>query len=138
MDVRRFARPAFAGALLVVATAAASPAEGPAALDGIERGMWQFREADGTTRNICVSDPRVLLQLRHGGAQCSHFAIPGSPDRVTIRYTCSGLGHGRTSILVETPRLVRLETQGIASGAPFQMEYEGRLTGPCAGRGASR
>jgi hypothetical protein len=138
MDVRRFARPAFAGAVLILAAAAANPAQAPGPLDRIERGLWQLREADGSVRSVCISEPRMLLQIRHGSAQCSHFAIPGSPDRVTIRYTCSGQGHGRTSILVETPRLVRVETQGIASGAPFQMEYEGRLSGPCTGRGGSR
>ncbi len=137
MDVRRLVRPAFAGAFLFLA-AAASPAQGPSPLDRIERGLWQLREADGSTRSVCVAEPRLLLQIRHGSAQCAHFALPAADGRVTIRYTCAGQGHGRTTVLVETPRLVRVETQGIAGGAPFQMEFEGRLAGACAGRGGSR
>ena len=33
---------------------------------------------------------------------------------------------------IETGRLIKLETQGIAGGAPFDLSYEGRRLGACS------
>lgn len=124
-------------ALLTAAAAvgATGPARAPqlAALNAIERGQWQLREigASAPPRALCIADPRVLLQLRHPGAQCSRFVITDTGNSATIHYTCPGAGHGRTTITVETARLLQLETQGVAGGLPFAAEYEARRTGQC-------
>ena len=135
MNVRLWLRPACAGALLLVGgVAGAVPARAPtlALLDKVEHGQWLLRETGGSTRTLCLTDPDALLQVRHGGAQCSRFVIAEAADRATVHYTCPGQGHGRTTIVVETPRLVRIETQGVADGAPFELELEGRRSGMCA------
>jgi len=49
----------------------------------------------------------------------------------TIHYTCPGRGYGRTTIAVETSKLVRIDTQGIVDGMPFATEFEGRKIGMC-------
>lgn len=91
-----------------------------------------LREIGGTeTTRICVADPRMLIQLRHPRAQCSRFVVEDLPRSVTVHYTCPGAGHGRTDISVEGGKLIKLRTQGIADGAPFDLEYEGRRTGTC-------
>ena len=129
-------RAALSALLLIGSLSAAAPAHAPqlAALTRIETGQWQLKEpgATATARSLCVSDPTVLLQLGHSGAQCSRFVIADTPDTATVHYTCPGAGHGRTTISMETPRLLHLQTQGIANGAPFDMEYEARRVGACA------
>lgn len=115
----------------------ASPAQAPqlAALRAIEPGLWQLKEAGSTGpgRLMCVADPTVLLQLRHPHATCSRLVLADSPSGATIHYVCPGAGRGRTTITVETARLFQLETQGIADGAPFDLSYEARRQGDCAG-----
>lgn len=122
---------------LLIATAATGYAAaqggggGIAALGKIERGEWQLRSADGSTRSICVSDPQMLLQLEHRGIACSRFVVENGPTVGRVTYSCPGVGNGATRVVVETPRLIRLETQGITRGLPFTYEYEGRRVGPC-------
>ncbi len=117
--------------LIGAAPAQRNSAELPA-MRGIEQGQWQLKERDGgAVRNLCVKNTALLLQLRHGGTQCSHFVIENAAKSATIRYTCPGHGYGRTTISVETPRLVRVDTQGVLDGAPFASEIEGRRTGAC-------
>ncbi len=108
-------------------------AQSLAALAGLEPGEWQLRSKEtGETKSICIGDAKAMLQVRHGRASCSRFVIANDARASTVHYTCPGLGHGRTTIRVETPRLVQIESQGIADKAPFQVLYEGRRTGSCA------
>jgi len=134
MVLRRVLRPAAAGALFLIFTGASAQHGGTAlkALGGIEHGQWQLRENDGTgTRRVCLTNPAALLQLQHGSAQCEHFVVENSQRVATIHYTCPGHGYGRTTISVETPKLVRVETQGVLDGAPFASDLEGRKLGDC-------
>jgi len=99
---------------------------------GLETGEWHLRERNGgAPRDICVRNPAVLVQLRHGNTPCSHFVVDNTDRKATIHYTCPGRGHGRTTISVETPRLLQLQTQGVIDGAPFSSDYEARRTGAC-------
>lgn len=106
-------------------------------LQALEPGLWQLRdrEAQVPRRNICIGDPRVLLQLRHERLDCAHFVVEDTPHSVTVAYRCPGAGNGRTTIRRETPRLVQIDTQGVAGGAPFSAAYEARRTGACPGSG---
>ena len=134
MTLRRATRPALAVALTITGMAAfAQSAQGPrfAALDTMQQGTWQLREIGGEARAMCVRDPTSLFQLRSRGAGCSRFVIENAATSATVHYTCPGRGHGRTTISVETPRLVRISSEGIEGGAPFSVEIEGRRTGAC-------
>ena len=133
MRPRHVLRAAIAGALLVFGGggATAQRAEPLTALRAVERGQWQLKDATGRIRRLCVTNPTALLQIQHGAAQCQHFVMENTPRSATIRYTCSGHGHGRTTLTVETGKLISLETQGVADGAPFADLYEGRLMGAC-------
>lgn len=121
-----------AGGASVPAAQPARPADLPA-LRGIERGMWELRirGSSAAPRRVCVADPDALIQIQHGAGACSRFVIDSQPNRATVHYTCPGAGHGRTSIRVENPRVIQIESQGIASNAPFNVSYEGRHAGSC-------
>lgn len=101
------------------------------AMGGIELGQWQLKDAEGAVRRICVRNRAMLLQLKHGGTQCTRVVMEDGPSTATVRYTCPGHGHGRTTLTVETPRLLSIDTSGIADGAPFAEQYEARKVGTC-------
>ncbi len=128
-------------AALAVASAAgfAQPAAAPTlrAMRAIAPGNWSLREP-GTAapaRESCVSDTAAFLRLRLRNAQCSRFVIENSPAMATVHYTCPGSGHVRTTIRVDTPRVLRIESEGMIDGMPFSDTLEARRLGACAGRG---
>lgn len=103
-----------------------------AMLAGLTKGEWTIKYRDGSPdRKMCVRTGQELIQLRHAGSNCSRFVVEDDASRVTVQYTCRGDGYGRTDIRRETERLVQIESQGIASGVPFQLAAEARRTGEC-------
>ncbi|MCK0098895.1 hypothetical protein MWU38_05830 [Qipengyuania sp. S6317L1] len=101
-------------------------------LGGLSKGEWTIKHRDGSAdRKICVKSGRELIQLRHREAGCSRFVVEDAKSKITIQYTCPGNGYGRTDIRKETGELVQIESQGIASGLPFQFAAEARHSGSC-------
>ena len=94
-------------------------------LDGLEAGRWELRprEAGAQPQRICLSSGRGLIQLRHAGLVCDRFVVEDTPVQVVVQYTCKGRGYGRTQI--------QIESQGIASGLPFEFAAEARRIGDC-------
>lgn len=143
---RERARPpgacAVAGALWLllgatIAHAAPRAAMTPAALGPIEPGLWEMVADGEPTRAICVADPVALTQIRHGAAACTRLVIADEGTSAVVHYSCPGAGWGRTSLRVESPRAVRIDTQGIAGSAPFAFAGEARRTGACGGTNRS-
>jgi hypothetical protein len=133
MVLGRNQRAVLAGALLLFGAAGASAQRQPvSALTTIEPGQWQLRDGEGGERKLCVGGNRAaLLQVFHGNTQCDQVVMENGPNAVTVRYTCPGHGHGRTTVRVDTPRLVNIETQGVADGQPFSEQFEARRGGTC-------
>ncbi len=101
------------------------------AFSQLERGRWQLRDANGETRSICLGAPAALIQLEHAGASCEQEILANDKGGATVQYSCSGRGFGHTSIRVETPRLARIDTQGLVDGRPFSYRAEARKVGSC-------
>lgn len=129
--MERWGRLMMIGLAGTLASAAAQTPRDP--LSVVEPGRWRVREIGATDseRSMCVADPRVLLQLGHPGATCSRVLLETSKAKLGVRYSCPGAGYGQTSITVEGPHLVRIQTQGIANGQPFAGDYEARRVGRC-------
>ena len=103
-----------------------------AMLDRLTPGMWEVRMRDGKRiEKICLDDGRRLIQLRHPNLSCHQLVVEDGPEAVTVHYTCPGRGSGRTHLRVETPRLVQIESTGIASRLPFDFVAEARRIGDC-------
>ncbi len=120
----------------VVAMSSHSQAQAPqvyAALQSLQTGLWEFRSRNepALNRSICLSDASAMLQLRHFGQNCQRFIISNTNAQTTVQYSCTKADHGQTSVRVETPRLVQLESQGVAGRAPFAFSMEGRRIGQC-------
>ena len=125
-------------ALAAVGAALAVPAYALAmsavpALDGVERGRWTVRELDsGRARPaVCLGDPVQLVQLAHPGPACPIELIENGKTGATAQYSCPGRGFGHTHVRVETPRLVRIDTQGLSNGRPFSFRFEATRSGGC-------
>ena len=117
---------------LGVAIPAAAQSDSLAMLTGLTKGEWTIKHRDGSAdRKICVESGQELIQLRHDDSDCSRFVVEDGANKVTVQYTCPGNGYGRTNIRKETGTLVQIESQGIASGLPFQFAAEARRTGSC-------
>ena len=102
-------------------------------LEELTKGEWTIKHRDGSEdRKICVKTGQELIQLRHAANGCSRFVVEDGESKVTVQYTCPGNGYGRTDIRKESNALVQIESQGIASGLPFQFGAEARLTGRCS------
>ena len=102
------------------------------ALARLERGRWQIGDPSGRApRSICLGDPALLVQLEHPGASCGQEVIASDANGATVQYSCQGRGFGHTSIRVETPRLARIDTQGLADRRPFAYRVEARRVGTC-------
>lgn len=130
--------PLFSAFALVAAGAAVgvwagAPAPQIAALAQVEPGQWQIKPflGDGPARSLCISNAASFIQIEHGEASCSRFVVEDRPGVATVSYSCPGAGSGRTTIRVETTRLLDIQSQGIVNNAPFEVRYEARRTGPC-------
>jgi hypothetical protein len=115
---------------LGIAWPAATQQPGP--LAQVERGAWQLRDAAGNAAGIvCLGDPLLLAQPQHGPQPCTRETLSTDAHTVTVDYVCPGMGRGRTVLRVETPRLVRIDSQGLHNGQPFAFRAQARRTGPC-------
>jgi hypothetical protein len=97
----------------------------------LERGRWQLSDAAGAPRSICLGDPNALIQLEHAGISCAQEVVANDKGGATVQYSCPGRGFGHTSVRVETPRLARIDTQGLVDGRPFSYRAEARKVGTC-------
>lgn len=102
-------------------------------LNRLEAGQWELRNGPGNTRiaAICLGNPILLTQPRHGATPCTRDVVAADADSMTVNYSCPGQGRGRTTIRFETPRLVQIDSQGLDRGMPFALRAEARRIGPC-------
>ncbi len=84
-------------------------------------GLW-----GDAPRTLTLADGMVLPLKDWQFARGDALAVTGMPPSVPWLG-----GSGRTTIRVETPRLVQIETQGIADQSPFAFSAEARRIGTC-------
>ena len=126
-------------AIILSASAAVAASAGSAATEAelpvlgrLERGLWQLRSLTGVgaMEAVCLGDRGVLAQLRHRSLDCRRSVVASRRDVVEIRYSCAA-GFGQSTVRAETPRLARVESQGVDNGVPFALRVEARRIGPC-------
>jgi hypothetical protein len=123
-------------ALALLGAGVEAPAQAPAppaALAPLEPGLWEFKDIGGSSppSRICITDLRQLLQPLQPTPLCRQFTSESAGDRAAVAYDCAARGQGRTSLRVETARLVQIDSQGISGGRPFAVRYEARRIGAC-------
>lgn len=134
-DLRGFALATLLLAPAALAAQAPSPAAGASsAIAALHPGSWRVRMLEGSAepvQDICIADPRLLFQIRHGAAACERFVVADEARVATISYTCAGAGSGRTTLRHAERGAVRIDSQGIADNAPFAFVAEANRTGEC-------
>jgi len=117
------------GAALLLALGAARR---PAMFAGLERGLWEVTGAPGSApQRICLAEPLVLAQFEHRLDTCERDIVRDTRSVAEIHYRCSSRGFGRSTITALTPRSVRIETQGISGGVPFNYVLQARRVRGC-------
>lgn len=96
-------------------------------------GLWEIsRSATGANaERRCLPSAVILAQWEHLRGQCTRLVVSSGPASAVIHYTCTGSGFGRSTIRVITPRTLRIETQGISQGYPFNYVLHARRLGDC-------
>lgn len=126
------------GVLVLLGAGRGAPAETaarpPRAIAGLEPGLWELKSVGDSAPplRLCVGDPRLLLQPIHAAPLCHQFTVEDEAEHVTVSYDCGRRGQGHTALRVETPRLVQIDSQGVAEGRPFAGRFEGRRIAACS------
>ncbi len=127
------------GAVALFAVCAAhGQAQAPAelkALQQLQPGLWEFKSKDAAAnKTMCITDLKTMFQLRHQGQSCRRFVIANEQNIAKVYYSCPATGNGQTTLRVETPRLVQVDSQGMVARSPFTFSAEGRRISACAPR----
>jgi hypothetical protein len=100
---------------------------------GSSAGLWEVsKSATGANaERRCVPQAAALAQWEHRRGQCTRVVISTTASEAVIHYTCAGGGFGQSKLKVITPRTLRIETQGISGGLPFNYVLHARRVGDC-------
>ena len=120
------------GTLLGSAVALAAAAN-PSALSQAQPGLWEISGAPGTSAPVrqCVADIAALAHFEHRASNCTVKASKATGSSTAIEYSCGGAGFGHSEIDVLTPRSLRISTQGISGGLPFNYVLQARRVDDC-------
>ena len=105
----------------------------PAALSQSQPGLWEISGAPGTNAPIrqCVTDIIALARFEHRAKACNAKILKDRGTMTAIDYSCGGSGFGHSEIDVITPRSLRISTQGISDGLPFNYVLQARRVDDC-------
>jgi hypothetical protein len=117
----------------VAAALALSAAGQPSALSQIRPGLWEISGAPGSSAPVrqCVGDIASLARFEHRSKPCSAKVLKDDGGSVAIEYSCGAAGFGHSRIDVITPRSLRISTQGISDGLPFNYVLQARRVDDC-------
>ena len=114
----------------IIALSAAQP---PSALGQVQGGLWEISGAPGTHAPIrqCVADVTTLARFEHRSRGCAARILKDGGTSAQIEYSCGGAGFGHSEIELITPRSLRIATQGISDGLPFNYVLQARRVDDC-------
>ncbi|WP_300973900.1 hypothetical protein [Sphingomonas sp. LHG3406-1] len=125
----------FAGLAGMTLTAAA-PVRGPAALAGVQPGLWETsRSATGQgAHRVCLRDMVLLATYAHAGDRCARTMLVDRPGFFVMQLDCGAGDFGRSRLSVTTPRSLKIESQGFHRGEPYDLTIYARRVGECPSR----
>jgi len=118
---------AFGGGASVAAT------QLPPTFAQAQPGLWEISGLPGTKEPIrqCVPDPSTLAHFEHRASHCTSRVLKNSGNTTQIEYSCGAAGFGHSDIQVLTPRSLRINTQGISGGLPFNYVLQAHRVDEC-------
>jgi hypothetical protein len=117
----------------IPAALALTAAARPSALAQAQPGLWEISGAPGTRAPLrqCVAEIGVLARFEHRARTCNAKVLADAAGSATIEYSCGAAGFGHSQIDVLTPRSLRISTQGISGGLPFNYVLQARRVDDC-------
>lgn len=105
----------------------------PSALAQTQPGLWEISGAPGSLAPVrqCVLEIAALARFEHRASACSARVLKDAGSSTAIDYSCGGAGFGHSQIDVITPRSLRISTQGISGGLPFNYVLQARRLDDC-------
>ena len=120
-------------ALIVAAGLAVGAAQAPSVLAQAQPGLWEIRGVPGVAgaTQQCVADVALLTRFEHRAKSCSAKLLKSAGSESDFDYSCGPAGFGHSEVTVITPRSLRISTQGISGGLPFNYVLQARRVGDC-------
>jgi hypothetical protein len=114
----------------VLALAAAGPLP---SLSQVQGGLWEISGAPGAKAPLrqCVADVGALARFEHRSKSCTGKVLKNAGSTTYFEYSCGGAGFGHSEVEVLTPRSLRIATQGISDGLPFNYVLQARRMDDC-------
>ena len=105
----------------------------PSALVQAQPGIWEISGAPGVKVPLrqCVADIASLARFEHRSKICTAKILKDDGTSTSFEYSCGGAGFGNSQIDVITPRSLRISTQGISDGLPFNYVLQARRVDDC-------
>lgn len=105
----------------------------PSVLADVQPGIWEITGAPGAHGPVrqCIVDIVSLARFEHRNNRCSMKVVKDGGGSVQIDYNCPGAGFGQGQIDVLTPRSLRISTQGISDGLPFNYVIQAHRVDDC-------
>jgi len=111
-----------------------SAAQPPPMLAQAQPGLWEISGMPGAKvpARQCLADVASLARFEHRSKACTAKVLKDSGSNSAVEYSCGRAGFGHSEIQIITPRSLRISTQGIADGLPFNYVLQARRVGDCA------
>ena len=105
----------------------------PSALAQAQPGLWEISGAPGARapRRQCVAEIAALARFEHRSKNCAVRVLKDAGGMTQVEYSCGGAGFGHSEVTVLTPRSLRIATQGISDGLPFNYVLQARRVDDC-------
>lgn len=120
--------------LMIGAAAVLTAATPLPPLAQIPGGLWEVSGPSATEPVRQCMAVRTVTQFEHRGESCPWTVISQNGHTTVLQYNCPSGGFGRSEVTVITPRSLRIATQGISGGLPFNYVVQARRIGDCPGR----
>ena len=117
----------------IAAALALTAAAGPSVLAQAQPGLWEISGTPGARAPLrqCIAEVGALARFEHRAKSCSAKVLKDTGSSTQIDYSCGGAGFGHSQIDVITPRSLRISTQGISDGLPFNYVLQARRIDDC-------
>ena len=114
----------------MLALAAAQPLSG---LAQAQPGLWAISGVPGAAAPVrqCFADVALLARFEHRTKSCSAKVLRDASSSTQIDYSCGPAGFGHSEVAVLTPRSLRISTQGISDGLPFNYVLQAHRISDC-------
>jgi len=105
----------------------------PSGLAQAQPGIWEINGVPGSTVPVrqCLADLTLLVRFEHRAKNCSAKTVRDGGGSTVIDYSCGPAGFGHSEVNVLTPRSLRIATQGISDGLPFNYVLQAHRIADC-------